>query len=131
MGDLVRILPDGALLYLGRRDDQLKVSGHRVELGELRVRGVAGALAVHVAFEVVRAEIDTVEAFVVPEVPGDIAVADRLQSALAAVLPEGVVPSEVHVVAALSLNGNGKTDLVATRMQLSELSSIGQPDRSG
>ncbi len=130
-GDLVRILPDGALLYLGRRDDQLKVSGHRVELGELRYQALRVPGVRDVAFEVVRAEIDTVEAFVVPEVPGDIAVADRLQSALAAVLPEGVVPSEVHVVAALSLNGNGKTDLVATRRQLSELSSIGQPDRSG
>ncbi|MEU5552254.1 amino acid adenylation domain-containing protein [Micromonospora sp. NPDC047793] len=34
-GDLVRELPDGSLDYLGRADDQVKISGFRVELGEV------------------------------------------------------------------------------------------------
>ncbi|WP_194922879.1 non-ribosomal peptide synthetase [Catenulispora pinisilvae] len=34
-GDFVRYLPDGDLEYLGRRDDQVKVRGQRVELGEI------------------------------------------------------------------------------------------------
>jgi amino acid adenylation domain-containing protein len=34
-GDLVRWLPGGELDYLGRRDHQVKVRGHRVELGEV------------------------------------------------------------------------------------------------
>jgi len=130
-GDLVRVLPGGALLYLGRRDDQVKVSGHRVELGELRHQALRVPGVRDAAFEVVRGDIDTMEAFVVPDVPGDTGVAARLAAALAAVLPEGVAPNEVHVVPALSLNANGKIDLVATRGRLSDLSSIGQPGRSG
>ncbi|MEU3571815.1 amino acid adenylation domain-containing protein [Kitasatospora sp. NPDC036755] len=34
-GDLARRLPDGTLEYLGRIDQQVKVRGHRVELGEI------------------------------------------------------------------------------------------------
>ena len=33
-GDLVRYNPDGSLMYLGRKDNQVKVNGQRLELGE-------------------------------------------------------------------------------------------------
>ncbi|GAA0890329.1 hypothetical protein GCM10009122_00060 [Fulvivirga kasyanovii] len=35
-GDMVSLLPNGALIYLGRKDEQVKVRGYRVELGEIR-----------------------------------------------------------------------------------------------
>ena len=49
-GDLGRLLPDGCLLHLGRRDERLKVRGHRVEAGEveaalLSIPGVRDAAA--------------------------------------------------------------------------------------
>jgi amino acid adenylation domain-containing protein len=34
-GDRVRRLPDGRLAYLGRNDEQIKIAGNRVELGEI------------------------------------------------------------------------------------------------
>ena len=34
-GDLARWLPNGDIEYLGRKDDQVKISGHRIELGEI------------------------------------------------------------------------------------------------
>jgi len=34
-GDLGRLLPDGAIEFVGRRDQQLKIRGHRVECGEV------------------------------------------------------------------------------------------------
>ncbi|MFL9484063.1 amino acid adenylation domain-containing protein [Chitinophagaceae bacterium LWZ2-11] len=36
-GDLARILPDGNIEYLGRKDNQVKIRGNRVELGEIEV----------------------------------------------------------------------------------------------
>jgi FkbM family methyltransferase len=50
-GDLARHLPDGAVEYLGRLDQQVKVRGHRIELGEVEAAlrehaGVREAVAV-------------------------------------------------------------------------------------
>ncbi len=47
-GDFVRRLPDGSFEFLGRRDDQVKVAGQRLELGEIeacikRLPGVRNA----------------------------------------------------------------------------------------
>jgi D-alanine--poly(phosphoribitol) ligase subunit 1 len=116
-GDQAEVLPDGTLLCLGREDDQVKVSGHRVELGELRrlalgIEGVADA-----AFHVVRGGTETVEAFIVPRgdavAPGGLARQVRKQ--LATMLPPAVVPARVHVVSGIAMNANGKFDALATR----------------
>ncbi|WP_059359013.1 non-ribosomal peptide synthetase [Parachlamydia acanthamoebae] len=34
-GDLVKLLPGKKLIYIGRKDEQVKISGYRVELGEI------------------------------------------------------------------------------------------------
>src|SRR6202030_2962823 len=35
-GDLGRLLPDGSIMFLGRKDNQVKVNGYRVELGDVQ-----------------------------------------------------------------------------------------------
>lgn len=36
-GDIARFLPDGNIEFLGRQDDQVKISGHRIELAEVEL----------------------------------------------------------------------------------------------
>ncbi len=51
-GDLARSRPDGVLEYLGRRDDQIKIRGVRVELGEIEA-----AVASHPGIEATTAQL--------------------------------------------------------------------------
>jgi amino acid adenylation domain-containing protein len=128
-GDFVERLPSGLLLYLGRKDNQLKVSGHRVEMAELRgkallVRGVAD-----VAFEVVRRDLDHLEVYVVPS-DGDVPhaqLASAIRLALSTALPPALVPRKVHVVPAILTNANGKVDLRATRAQIEQAAEASAP----
>lgn len=121
-GDYVELLGDGSLLYLGRRDDQRKISGHRVELGGLRSQALDVPGVADVAFDVVAGDPDYIEVFVVPDgewaAEGGIEVAVR--RALAGTLPSALVPRRIHVVAGLATNRHGKRDLDATRSQLSD-----------
>ncbi|MBT2454398.1 amino acid adenylation domain-containing protein [Streptomyces sp. ISL-86] len=122
-GDTVELLPEGALLYLGRGDDQLKVNGHRVELGELRHHVLAVPGVADAAFDIVRGPVDTLELFVRlggqgPR-PGTAESGEEfaalVRKTLAAALPSALVPGAVHVVDEITVNANGKTDIAATR----------------
>ncbi|WP_435598917.1 amino acid adenylation domain-containing protein [Streptomyces anulatus] len=113
-GDLVRVRPDGALDFLGRTDDQIKLRGHRVEPGEsesalLAEAGVARAVVV------LRTDLPGGPALVgyaVPE-PDTVLDTEALRESLAARLPDYQVPTHLVVVDALPLTENGKTDRAA------------------
>ncbi|USX20865.1 amino acid adenylation domain-containing protein [Oxalobacteraceae bacterium OTU3REALA1] len=115
-GDQVRFRADGTLEFLGRDDDQVKLRGYRVELGEiehalLEQPGVAQATTVVVgdhsgeqrvaAYVVLRGDDADAEA-------GDPAA--RLREALSRRLPGYMVPGSIDVLAALPLTPNGKID---------------------
>ncbi|GGR78014.1 hypothetical protein GCM10010252_15840 [Streptomyces aureoverticillatus] len=119
-GDMVELLPEGALLYLGRGDDQLKVNGHRVELGELRHHVLAVPGVADAAFDIVRGPVDSLELFIRATAPGatDEDFADTVRDALAAALPSALVPESVRLVPDIVFNANGKCDVPATRRQL-------------
>jgi amino acid adenylation domain-containing protein len=106
-----RVMEPGAgapLEYLGRLDSQIKVLGHRVELGEVEaaIREEAGAEAVAVGWP----RTETGAAGIVAFVADDSLDTLRLRRALTARLPSYMVPRELRPVAELPLNANGKRD---------------------
>jgi amino acid adenylation domain-containing protein len=119
-GDRVRRpAGDGPLPYLGRLDNQIKVLGHRVELGEVEaaVREETGVDAVvAVGWPRSSAGAAGIAAFVADT---RVDVAD-LRSRLARRLPSYMVPREVRLLPALPLNVNGKWDRAALIRLLDE-----------
>jgi amino acid adenylation domain-containing protein len=117
-GDRVRRLADGTIEFLGRADDQVKVRGYRVELGEIeQVLGTHSAVAQAVAvLRVVEGAEPVLVTYVVPKQGGyEVAHAERptsdaLREWLATQLPEYMVPSAVVFLEALPLTANGKVD---------------------
>uniref|UniRef100_UPI0011EA6E01 non-ribosomal peptide synthetase n=1 Tax=Kitasatospora sp. MBT63 TaxID=1444768 RepID=UPI0011EA6E01 len=111
-GDLVRRRVDGEVEYLGRTDDQVKVRGFRIELGEVE-SALAAVPGVGQAAVVARPLVDggarQLAGYVVPQA-GTAVSGDAVRAAVAAVLPEHMVPAVVTVLDALPLSVNGKLD---------------------
>ena len=110
-GDRARFLPDGNIEFLGRLDNQIKIRGYRVELGEIETR-LSQHAQVREAIVVARENgpgDKQLVAYVVSErepapEPG------ALKSFLRGVLPDYMVPSAYVVLDAFPLSPNGKVD---------------------
>lgn len=127
-GDVARWLDNGAVEYLGRSDDQLKIRGQRIELGEidramLSLPDVAQAVAHACVFNQAAAtggDARQLVGYVVSEsgLPLD---RDALLDSLRAQLPPHMVPVVLLQISALPLSANGKLDRKA--LPLPELTS--------
>nr|P0DUV4.1 RecName: Full=Malpibaldin synthetase; AltName: Full=Nonribosomal peptide synthetase mpbA; Short=NRPS mpbA [Mortierella alpina]QOW41314.1 malpibaldin synthetase [Mortierella alpina] len=108
-GDMVRYLPDGNLVYMGRNDDQIKIRGFRVELGEIEARLVQHS-QVRNAVVVPCGEVD--DKRLVAYIAADPSEhwARTLHNHLASTLPEYMIPSAFVQLDALPMNNNGKID---------------------
>ncbi len=126
-GDLVRRRGDGILEYVGRRDHQVKVRGHRVELGEIEaaVRQQAGIRDAAVLLREDDPGDRRLVAYVVPS-PGEAIVSDRLQQALRATLPEYMVPALIVALDALPMTAHGKVDRARLPVPAGERPSLTQ-----
>ncbi|MFJ5680541.1 non-ribosomal peptide synthetase [Streptomyces sp. NPDC093097] len=110
-GDMVRQCADGTLEYRGRRDDQIKVRGHRIELGEVD-RVAATVAGVEAAAAYVSGSGDTLGLAVVAA-DGGADLPERVLARCADLLPPAAVPHHVRVVAALPTLVTGKADRTA------------------
>ncbi|WP_251067967.1 non-ribosomal peptide synthetase, partial [Streptomyces sp. ISL-22] len=106
-GDRVRRTEDGVLEFLGRLDDQVKVRGHRVELGE-----VEAALLTHP--DIARAAVLLVDgrlsAYVEPRSGSARPDPREVRAFLSRALPPYMLPGRIRTLPALPLTGTGKID---------------------
>ncbi|UKZ78669.1 NRPS [Trichoderma virens FT-333] len=120
-GDLVRYNPDGSLTYQGRKDNQVKIRGQRVDLGEVEyhvqacvpgirqvvaeivVPGGDRATPILAAFVVLDKKLMSNEAQVIH-------VSREAEDKLSERLPAYMVPKVFFAIGEISINGSGKTD---------------------
>ncbi|MEU1470613.1 amino acid adenylation domain-containing protein [Streptomyces sp. NPDC005761] len=111
-GDLVRRDADGLLTYVSRADDQVKLHGFRMELGEIEAALTAldGITAACAAVREDRPGERRLVAYTVPD-SRDAGPADReLRTRLTSALPPYMVPAAFVTLDALPLLPNGKID---------------------
>ena len=117
-GDLVRYWPDGTLEFVGRADHRIKISGYRVELGEVesvmrRVPGVRVAVAALLpgptGSDVLAAQVSV----------DDTALTIRqIRDSLAELLPAHMIPRHLSVVERIRFTDAGKIDRRAVTSEL-------------
>ncbi|MGW6376648.1 Pls/PosA family non-ribosomal peptide synthetase [Rhodococcus sp. NPDC055112] len=116
-GDLGRITDNGEVEYLGRADSEVKIRGHRVDLGEIEsVLLVDDAVASAVVSKVTVADVEQLASWVVL-MPGADAGGAAIATLIARVhdelqrrLPDYMVPTFLDVVHALPMMPSGKVD---------------------
>ncbi|WP_268800675.1 non-ribosomal peptide synthetase [Pseudomonas huanghezhanensis] len=109
-GDHAQLLANGQIQFLGRADDQVKIRGYRVALGEIaqRLRQLDGVRDAYV-------RVDDRGQLIAYALQGKgLTLTDEsLRTALAACLPDYMVPAHIVVLDAFPLTANGKLDHAA------------------
>lgn len=120
-GDLGRMLPGNIMEFIGRKDSQVKIRGHRVELGEIEsVVRQCGSVA-H-ACVLLSQDRQQLRCYVVPGMYYD---RDTVIAFVKNKLPDYMVPAKWVEIEQMPLTANGKTDIKA----LLHLDEDGQPRR--
>ncbi|HHG9063455.1 TPA: enterobactin non-ribosomal peptide synthetase EntF [Citrobacter freundii] len=137
-GDVARWLENGAVEYLGRSDDQLKIRGQRIELGEIdrvmqQLPDVEHAVAHACVFNQAAAtggDARQLVGYLVSQsgLPLD---TSALREKLCEKLPAHMVPTVLLQLAELPLSANGKLDRKALPMPQLTLRVSGRAPRAG
>jgi amino acid adenylation domain-containing protein/thioester reductase-like protein len=109
-GDLGRWMIDGTIEYLGRNDDQVKLRGFRIEIGEIEAQ-LTSHENVKEAAVLLREDVvgeKRLVAYVVPREMANQPSAEELRAHVKRVLPEHMTPSAFVVLESLPLTPSGK-----------------------
>ncbi len=112
-GDIVRMLNDGNLIFHGRNDQQVKLHGHRFELGD-----VESALCQHsgIAQAVALLKVEAQQTSLIAFISGpDVLLPNsaELKDFLNRLLPPCMIPRTITAIREFPLNGSGKIDRLA------------------
>jgi amino acid adenylation domain-containing protein len=108
-GDLVKMLPDGNMLFAGRVDDQVKIRGYRVELGEVE-KVLLRSNLVSQAVVVARGEDGGSKRLIGYVITNDTLDQHAIATWLTEHLPDYMIPSALVVLDSFPLLANGKVD---------------------
>ncbi|WP_461112655.1 amino acid adenylation domain-containing protein, partial [Streptomyces chlorus] len=128
-GDVVEWRRDGTLSFLGRSDNQIKLRGFRVELGEIETTLLAHDSVARCAVPPPSGPEARLVAYVVPA-RGQQGDAAALREHVAGRLPSYMVPSAVVFLGELPLTANGKLDRRALPEPTMVSTSVATPARS-
>ena len=107
-GDLARWLPNGAIEFLGRKDNQVKIRGHRIELSEIESKILEYPNVKQVVVTDKKlADSVVLVAYLIPASELD---KRYLREYLLTILPDYMVPGFFVELTAIPLNANGKID---------------------
>src|SRR6266545_1162751 len=106
-GDVVHQRPDGALVFVGRRDEQVQLHGHRIELAE-----VAHAIRRHPHVQACAVKVRATRLVAFVHTDDLDLTGPHLAKAAAQWLPPHMIP-EIHLVDTWPVNDQGKLDLAA------------------
>ena len=108
-GDLVKYLPDGNILFIGRVDDQVKIRGYRIELGEIESMLLQSDL-VSEAVVLAREDKQNNRRLVAYIVPAEQFDKEELITFLKQELPDYMIPAVFVELVSMPLTANGKID---------------------
>ncbi|EPE34341.1 Acetyl-CoA synthetase-like protein [Glarea lozoyensis ATCC 20868] len=142
-GDLVRQNEDGSFIYLGRRDDQIKIRGQRVEVGEIEYQIVCELPGTHSAAVAMLQDGKNISLIAIVDFksdsehyPGELeslgtlaptpqlrAAFNELRQSLTKLLPSYMVPAIFVPVVQMPTNISGKLDRLGVRALLRAIPS--------
>jgi amino acid adenylation domain-containing protein len=117
-GDLVQADDAGRFYFVGRKDEQVKINGNRVELGDIAasVRQMPGVTDAVVLAEHEADAPCALLLFVVPA-PAATLTAEAVRAFCLQTLPRHMLPGEITIRAGFPLTGNGKIDTQRLRQE--------------
>ncbi|WP_078628002.1 non-ribosomal peptide synthetase [Streptomyces sp. NRRL F-2664] len=125
-GDVVIRRDGGELEYRGRRDDQVKVRGHRIELGEVeRIAAELPEVVAAACCPLTAGQTLGLAVVAAPGVADPAALCDRVLERCRKQLPAAAVPAAVRVLDRIPTLTTGKADRAALARALAE------PERGG
>ncbi|MEJ6472768.1 amino acid adenylation domain-containing protein [Pseudoalteromonas piscicida] len=124
-GDMGRYLADGNIEFLGRMDQQVKVNGYRIELGDIE-SALSSLDNVHSVVALADKQLTAVIVPVVDPVDANQSIAQWL-SGLRTQLPAYMVPQRLLIMPKIPLTSNGKVDRKSL-MEMVKLHSDNEAD---